>query len=1001
MVKIKKSSSIIIVLLIILVLSTSTSWANENIDEDDILSESQIMDTKINEKEVSVSEESYTSLNNLIKDNNLVELDKNHKYDENSDSKLKEGIKIDKQVVIEGNGHTIDSTNQSKLFTISKNGSLTLNNIILLNNNPSSNSGIMNLGNLIFNNVTFISQKQGNAGVFDAAIVNEGNFSINNSAFENSSIKFNVESSIFYSGLFFKNLGNLTIENTNILNNYIESEAPISQIRGGIIYNSGNLKLNNVNMSNNTGKFRGMTLTFFGFILNSEKSDIIVNNSHFENNAIINDGVKSFVAPTNVIRIIDSNASVSNSKFINNSGSINAGGIGYYNNEKIMLIENCLFDSNTVETQGGAIFVEGNVNSNNNTYRNNFAGRNGGAVYVYGYYDAGSTLLGNFVSTNDLFEYNSVKSIPDPDGEARTLSWGGAICSKAGSLTIINDTFYRNIAIWGDGGAIANYLSSSLIVSHCIFKENEATVWGSWTHASSLGGAILLPETEMYDENHPATFTVEYSIFDNNIANGGTALYSVPYKDVPCDFVSNNNYWGSNDPFFKELIGKYQSSSLVFPDNYIIMGIEGDNVIHVGDTITYKLTLNKISENGVINDLNDTLPDYEFTIDSSLNPLSNNKILFKNGEAYFTYTAVKDGLETFFINNRSFKTQINIVKYDLSANASYIDDLKLINITLSENINGNISIKVNNTEYNASIENGSAIVNVSNLVPGTNLITISYNGDEKYNEFSIDKNITIEKYMPPIEVNNMTMNSSSNSEITLQFPSDATGRVLFDIDGKLFYTNILDGVATLDISSIELGPHNIIWNYLGDEKYNKLEGNFSINLTTNEKITNNQNIQVFYTDGSKYKVRIMGTDGKAVGPGNLVTFIIGGKSIKVKTDENGYASFKITQTPKKYTVTTKYNNIQVKNTITVKNVLIAKNLSVKKAKKIKYSVTVKGKKAFAYKKVTFKLKGKTYTAKTNKKGVATIYLKNLKVGKYNIVVKYANTKLTKAIKIKR
>jgi hypothetical protein len=142
-------------------------------------------------------------------------------------------------------------------------------------------------------------------------------------------------------------------------------------------------------------------------------------------------------------------------------------------------------------------------------------------------------------------------------------------------------------------------------------------------------------------------------------------------------------------------------------------------------------------------------------------------------------------------------------------------------------------------------------------------------------------------------------------------------------------------------------------------------------------------------------------NNKPIGEGNSVAFTINGKKITVKTDKNGYASFKITQKPKKYTVTAQYKDIKVQNTITVKKVLSAKNISKKKAKKIKYTATVKGKKAFKGKKVTFKINGKTYSAKTNKKGVAKVYLKNLKVGKHKIVIKYADTKVTKTIRIKK
>jgi hypothetical protein len=92
-----------------------------------------------------------------------------------------------------------------------------------------------------------------------------------------------------------------------------------------------------------------------------------------------------------------------------------------------------------------------------------------------------------------------------------------------------------------------------------------------------------------------------------------------------------------------------------------------------------------------------------------------------------------------------------------------------------------------------------------------------------------------------------------------------------------------------------------------------------------------------------------------------------------------------------------------KKATSVKILLKAKNKTVKKAKKIKYSATLKisNGKPVKGKKVTFKIKGKTYSAKTNKKGVATVIFKKLKAGKYKITVKYLKLKVKTILKVKK
>jgi len=77
-----------------------------------------------------------------------------------------------------------------------------------------------------------------------------------------------------------------------------------------------------------------------------------------------------------------------------------------------------------------------------------------------------------------------------------------------------------------------------------------------------------------------------------------------------------------------------------------------------------------------------------------------------------------------------------------------------------------------------------------------------------------------------------------------------------------------------------------------------------------------------------------------------------------------------------------------------------------KTKTKKYAITLKDNTGKAMKKVkvTLKVKGKTYKAKTNNKGKATFKIKNLKKkGKYTAVIKYTGdknyNKITKKVKL--
>ena len=87
----------------------------------------------------------------------------------------------------------------------------------------------------------------------------------------------------------------------------------------------------------------------------------------------------------------------------------------------------------------------------------------------------------------------------------------------------------------------------------------------------------------------------------------------------------------------------------------------------------------------------------------------------------------------------------------------------------------------------------------------------------------------------------------------------------------------------------------------------------------------------------------------------------------------------------------------------MKPTLITKNVKAKKGKAVKFTAKLLSKngKVLKNKKIIFKIKGKVYKAKTNKKGIASIKIRNLKVGKYTVTTKYGKLQNKNRITVKR
>ena len=167
------------------------------------------------------------------------------------------------------------------------------------------------------------------------------------------------------------------------------------------------------------------------------------------------------------------------------------------------------------------------------------------------------------------------------------------------------------------------------------------------------------------------------------------------------------------------------------------------------------------------------------------------------------------------------------------------------------------------------------------------------------------------------------------------------------------------------------------------------------------------------------KATLIHTNGAPL-VGKYVTLNFWGMSFTVKTDKYGVASHTIKskvikklKAGKSYRLTARYVNDLTKGksagTISViSHAISAKKTSIvkKSAKSAKIKITLNDGKVLKHKRIFIKFKGKTYTPKTNSKGIAYFKLsskviKTLGKGKtYSYVITYSYDKLTRYIKVR-
>ena len=343
------------------------------------------------------------------------------------------GIELDiDNLIIDGNGHTIDGTDKSRIFIISGTN-ITLKNITFKNgyaydnhqyhfNNFGGAIRINNNINTTIENCEFIKNTAQKSG--GAIYNNKGELTITNSTLS----KNNAE---LHGGAIYNNGGELTITESTLQENTASD--------GGAIYNNGGeLTITESTLNNNTAQFSHFSGDG-GAIHNHKNCKLTITGSTLSKNNAHNGGA---IINYGKLTIKDSTLS-------ENTASNWGGAIHHWKGE--LTITNSTLSENNAELYGGAIRInEGELTITKSTLAQNTS-------YVSG---AIHNLEGELNITDSALSENIAKN------------GGGAIYNDDGELTIISSTLTENTAQEGDGGAINNY--SKLTITCSTLSGNTA-----------------------------------------------------------------------------------------------------------------------------------------------------------------------------------------------------------------------------------------------------------------------------------------------------------------------------------------------------------------------------------------------------------------------------------------------------------------------------------------------------------------------------------------------
>ena len=597
------------------------------------------------------------------------------------------------------------------------------------------------------------------------------------------------------------------------------------------------------------------------------------------------------------------------------------------------------------ERHGGAISIRrGNCIAENCNFTNNTASGFAGAMLGGSAYNCTFTFNsaewdGGAMSGGSAFDCNFTGN--------SASGHGGAMHKSSAS----GCTFTGNSALGGAGGAM--YMGSA---SGCTFILNSASFGGDDTE-----------DTECDDD---CTFIVPQFIvsdFTSTYNSGEKLLFNLTYEE-------------QNYDDYNTTIKVYQNEALI-GTYYALSGENGGWIVNLTEGIYHiALSLERFSK---VNEAMATIyiipipttisaPNITATynnedylvvalLDSEGNPISNAQMSVELNEETVNYTTNETGQievptkgllpNTYivtlsyagngFYKGSSTTAVITINKYASQITATGITTTYNVNkdilITLTDG-EGNplsdftVSVDLNGVKNYTTDSNGQVKVSTKGLIPKTYTATISYAGNDLYNESSATAKVTINKINTKLTAAKVTATYNVNKYLIITL-KDASGNPLAKKKitvkvgsiAKNLTTNSSGKVAVL-ISKLVPKTYTASISFAGDSYYNKSSAKATVVVKkATPKLTAKAKTFKVKVKTKNYAITLKNNKG-AVMKSTKVTLKVNGKTYTVKTNSKGVATFKITNLKKKGTFTAVvtyagskyYNKVTKKPKITVK-----------------------------------------------------------------------------------
>lgn len=367
-------------------------------------------------------------------------------------------------------------------------------------------------------------------------------------------------------------------------------------------------------------------------------------------------------------------------------------------------------------------------------------------------------------------------------------------------------------------GGDAKYLSSSANATFDVYKNNITvklevvdikvgdTQYLNVTLADDAQGHVLIN----------INGTRYYAEIRNGVASVNVTGLQVGKHDVNVTFVGDDKYYANSTT------GSFNVTKL---DTSIV--IKGYDII-VGQDVVLNITTSANLTEVVYIEVNGV----------------NQTAFIKDGKGNFTLTGLNVGPQTvkvYFPGNTQYGAIDNKTTFTVSPKISTSINVTVADITVGENItvyvnatkgiNGPVYVTIAGVAYTRELVDGKVNFTVSGLIARDYVVSAFFMGNTEYELCNTTSTFKVHKKDTPITIEVTDIKVGETEIINVTVDSNATGNVLISIGSIHVYADLNKGRASVNITGLGVGKHNVTVTYVGDGNYNGNETNGSFEVT--------------------------------------------------------------------------------------------------------------------------------------------------------------------------